>query len=154
MGKRLFLLFCLMFLISATCKSQEIGKVYSKEEAKVKFGAVIESVIFSAGDFRNILTGTEKVVMMKIVNGNVIILGDGRKVLYPQDAKVNSTDPFSLCSKSKMLELLGLSDSSTLSFEQRKEHFTISYGMSTLEDVVVCPPFCLFDANINVVIQK
>jgi hypothetical protein len=142
MGKCLFFLFCLMFLFSATCKSQEIGKIYSKADAKAAFGIVKDSVSFSADDFRKILTGTEKFVMMKLVNGKLIILGDGRKVLYPPDAKVDPNDPFSFCSKSKVIELLKLSNSSTLTFEQRNFWNTISYDTDVLEDMVVCPPWC------------
>jgi hypothetical protein len=128
-----------------TCKSQEIGKIYSKADAQAAFGVVKDSVSLSADDLRKILTGTENFVMMKVVNGKVIILGDGRKVLYPPNAKVDATDPFSFFSKSKVLELLKLSDSSTLSFELRKYWITISYGMSTLEDSLICPPWCVLD---------
>jgi len=145
MGKRLFYLCFVLFVFSATCKSQEIGKIYSKADAKAAFGVVKDSVSFSADDLRKILTGTDNFVMMKVVNGTVIILGDGRKVLYPQDAKVDAADPFSFFSKSKVLELLKLSDSSTLSFELRKYWITISYGMSTLEDSLICPPWCVLD---------
>jgi hypothetical protein len=148
MAKRLFYFCCVLFIFSATCKSQEIGKIYSKAEAKVKFGAVVDSVIFSVTDLKKILDGTEKYAMFKISKGKVVILGDKRKVLYPKDAKVDSSEAFCYLSKSKLLELLTLSDSkasvktNTVSFEMHKLYFSISNDTSTLEDVLVCPPFC------------
>ena len=144
MKNRLILLVGLFAIIAFTCKAQEIGKIYPKAEAKVKFGAVIDSVIFPVADMKKLLEGTKNYAMFKIANGKAIILGDGRKVLYPNVAKVDSSQAFCYCSKSKLLELMNTvsANTNTVSLEMHKFYFTITYGDSTLEDVLICPPFC------------
>lgn len=149
MKKRVLITLCLFVTLTIVCKAQEIGKIYPKSEAKAKFGPVIDSVAFSVSDLKKILDGTEKYAMFKVSKGTVKILGDGRKILHPKDARVDSTEAFCLCSKSKILELLNTSNANTktnadtLSIEMHQLYFTITYGDVTLEDVVVCPPFCL-----------
>jgi len=44
--------------------------------------------------------------MFKLVNGNLIVLGEGRKVLYPEETVVSDSDVFALFSSSEASELL------------------------------------------------
>jgi len=80
--------------------------------------------------------------MFNVNNGELIILGDGRKVLYPAGKVVNSTDVFYVVSKSKVIELLNLGSGTEIFFERRLKVFSITKDMNTLEESQPCPPYC------------
>jgi len=137
------LLTAIFILVFSTVSfSQTIGKIFSKEEADKLFGDVIESTSMSLCDFISNINQTQNYVMFKENNGELIILGDGRKVLYPVGKKVEPEEVFALFSKSIVVELLCLSSGDKITVEKRKEHLTVTYGLNTLEFAEWCPPNC------------
>ena len=126
------------------------GKIISKEEADKQFGPVIESVAISVGDLTALIKQTDKSVMFKIINGELHILGDGRKVLRPAGRSVKSDVEFHHYSKEIVLEIingpansaLGAAET-TLTVERRAETLTVTNGANTLEFAAMCPPFCI-----------
>jgi hypothetical protein len=134
-------LFLIVFF-SSIAFSQEIGKIYSKDEADSLFGKVIESAELSVSDLNSLLTQSQNNIMFSIVDNQLILLGDNRKVLSPTTKDVSDSDIFAVCSISKLLELLNYGDDSKISFEKRLNNPTITFGAHTLEDLVVCPPYC------------
>ena len=118
------------------------GKIVSKEEADKLFGPVIESKEISVKDLLELIKATEKAVMFKILDGELCILGDGRKTLLPA-GKVIATDiVFGHCSKEVLLELISPNVNGIAFIEQRKDKLSITCNEQTLEWVADCPPIC------------
>lgn len=140
-SKVLFLFFYI-FLFSTVSFSQTVGKIYSKEKANTLYGNVIDSTSVSLCNLISAINQTKNYVMFQIINGELIILGDGRKVLYPVGKNVSPKEVFALYSKSKMIELLCLGNGNTVTVEKRKDHLTVTFGLNTLEFGEPCPPFC------------
>ncbi|MBI3125484.1 MAG: hypothetical protein HYZ10_13890 [Ignavibacteriales bacterium] len=122
--------------------TQTIGAIFDKAEANKLFDNVIESVKMNRTELDLILSQTNNYVMFNVNNGELTILGDGRKVLYPAGKVINSTDVFYVASKSKVIELLNLGSGTDIFFERRPKVVSITKDMNTLEDVQPCPPDC------------
>ncbi len=139
---KILFLFFYVFLFSSVSFSQAVGKIYSREEANNLFGNVIDSTSISLCDLISAINQTQNYVMFQIINGELIILGDGRKVLYPVGKIVDPKEVFALFSKSKVIELLCLSSGNTVAVEKRQNHLTVTFGLNTLEFGEPCPPIC------------
>lgn len=140
-----FIFTLLLFSIlsfEGTVYSQTVGKIYSKNEADSLFGKVIESVQIKADQFESIIQQSNIYVMIRVLNGELTVLGDGRNILYPAALSVEPGDVFLLYSKSKVEELLGLSSGSAINIERRLGTTTITSGIYTLEEGWPCPPYC------------
>lgn len=122
--------------------SQSIGKLYTKEDANRLYGEVLEPVEIPAFFMEAVLKNTNDVVMFKIIKGKLVILGDDRKSLLSSDQLVSESDPFYTFSKDKVLELLKSGNSKTVVVEQRSIKLTITNGAVTLQEAIICPPFC------------
>lgn len=122
--------------------TQTIGTIFDKAEANKLFDNVIESVKMSRSELDLILSRTEKYVMFNVNNGELVILGDGRKVLYPAGKVISSSDVYYVVSKSKVNELLSLGTGTEIFFERRLKVFSITKDMFTLEEMQPCPPNC------------
>jgi hypothetical protein len=118
------------------------GKIISAEEANKLFGDVIESIKINAKELLSLIGSTDKSVMLNIINGELYILGDARKVLRPATKEVKPEIVFHHYSKEIVLELINSNTDGILSVEKRKETLTITNGANTLEFCVYCPPIC------------
>ncbi len=120
------------------------GKIVSKEEADKLFGQVIESKEISVKDLLAFVNQNEKSVMFNIIEGELHILGDGRKVLHPKGSVVKPDVVFHHYGKEVVLELLNSVDNAegSVSVERRNDKLTVTCGASTLEWGVDCPPYC------------
>jgi hypothetical protein len=132
----------IIFLTSVSTLSQTYGEIFTKDEANKRFGPVLNSVSLQTSSFQGMLNQTNKYIMLKIKDGNAIILDSNRKAIYPIGKSVNSADVFSVYSASVMNELLKLSTSENIFIEQRNSVLTVSNGAYTLEMAVWCPPIC------------
>ena len=121
------------------------GKILSKEEANKLFGAVLVSKQIPSSELKALTSNSTKIIMFKILNDDVYILGDNRKVLSPANAMVNETEPFSAYSVSIVQDLLNKGNEPTTFIEKRNEVLTITNGNFTLEYSLKCPPFCVDD---------
>ena len=119
-----------------------IGKLFKKSEADALFGAVTASAAVNSVDLAALIDQAGNDIMFKLVNGNLIVLGEGRKVLYPEGAVVSDSDVFARFSSSKASELLSTGVDDNVYVEQRGDTTTINYGDNILEDGVNCPPIC------------
>ena len=141
--KKIIVLFSfIVMLISCNGGTQTIGTIFDKAEANKLFNNVIESVKMNRSEMDLVLSQTNNYVMFNVNNGELIILGDGRKVLYPAGKTINSSDVFYVASKSKVIELLNLGSGTEIFFERRLKVFSITKDMFTLEEVLPCPPNC------------
>lgn len=132
----------LIFLFSSVNLSQTIGKIYKSDEANKLFGNVIDAISFPQSDLLQIANNTQNYLLFSLSNGELTILGDMRLVLYPVGKTVDSNEVFYVYSKSKVAELLKQSPSDKVIFEARQKTLTLSSGTSTLEEALLCPPFC------------
>ena len=136
------LVFFYVLLFTSISFPQTIGKIFSKMEADSLFGNVIDSISINQSELNSLLNKTENYIMFQINKGKLIILGDGRNVLYPVGKNVNSDEVFALFSKSKVVELLNSGKGTILIFEKRRSHLTITFDLVTLEFSEWCPPNC------------
>ena len=139
---KILFLFFYIFLFSTVSFSQTVGKIFSQEEANNLFGNVIESAPISLCDLISTINQTQNYVMFQIINGELIILGEGRKVLYPAGKTVDPKEVFALYSKSKVVELLCSSSGNMVAVEKRESHLTVTFGLNTLEESWPCPTNC------------
>ncbi|MEW6195626.1 MAG: hypothetical protein AB1521_10775 [Bacteroidota bacterium] len=122
--------------------AQNYGKIFTKVEAEKIFGKVTESQSFVRADFDKIMQGTEKTVMFKFIGGQLVILGDQRKLLYPESFKVDPKEQFYLFSKSMVDQLLLKEEALEIAVEHRQFSTTVTNRDFTLEESMICPPFC------------
>jgi hypothetical protein len=138
-----FSFFVFLFLFANICFAQTYGKLFTREEADKLFGPVVESVKITPADLKNAISQTEKYVMLRVLNGEAKILGDGRKAVFPStDIAVGTTEIYHVYSKSLVEELLTKGAGEAVYLENRKEVFSVTYGENTLEMSYLCPPIC------------
>lgn len=123
--------------------NKHAGKIISKKEAGELFGDVLVKKEIESEFLRTLCNKSVENMMFKIVDSEVIILGDNRKVIYPPEKVISEADVFSRYSKSLVIELLEKGGSDKTYIEERKEVLTISNGLYVLEFSVPCPPLCL-----------
>lgn len=148
MKKQLLFILLIQAVLFSLTNAQIAGKLFTKSEADQLFGNVIESVELDLNTAKNLMNLTSKDLLFKIQNNQLIVLDGNRNVIYPENFRmsVNENDVYKRCSISVYSELLnqklGLRSNETVKFEQRSEVFSITYGETTLEQLVTCPPIC------------
>jgi hypothetical protein len=143
MKKIVFISLIIFSFVSSNNYAQKIGRIFLKANADSLFGKVVESASISRDQLQSVLMGTDNYAMFKIIKGELIILGDARKVLSPAERKVDDAQVFSLFSKSNVLSMLDVTDVKTVLVEQREKALTISYDWVILEMAQECPPYCM-----------
>lgn len=136
--------FCLFFilLLSQTNTAQTIGKIFSAEEADELFGKVLTSVNIEASTLQDLVEKTENVLMFGIFDSELVIAGEGRKVLYPEDYQLNDEDVMHVWTIDIITDLLDKGKQDVSTVEIRSEVMTITNGLYTLEISGWCPPIC------------
>ncbi len=135
-------LLILFFLDYYSSYAQIVGVIYDKPEADQKYGTVIDSVFLRSTLLDSLTMKSGTYLMFNISEGNLYILGTGRKPLYPEGISVNPDEVFNVVSSSKVNELLDKGRNSQTYFEKRMDIFSITNGNYTLEEIAYCPPFC------------
>lgn len=120
-----------------------MGKIYSNAEANTIYGPVLNSVAISSDQLNNLANKTKNYLMFRIFNNNLIILGDNRKVLYPENAVITPQDVFRYFSISLIQKIIKDGNSSMTFIELRNNGIiSITNGIYTMEFSAECPPFC------------
>jgi hypothetical protein len=132
----------IIIISSSIAFAQTIGKIYTKDEADKLYGNVIESVQISVSEVNSLLNQTQDKIMFSILNNQLVLLGDNRKVLSATTQNISPSDVFAVYSKSKLLELLNYGNGINVYFEKRASRPTITFGLHTLEFATICPPIC------------
>ena len=132
----------LVILCFSDFYSQDIGILYTKNEADIKYGSVLESVELTKSQMESLLRKTSDCMMFRIVKGELIILGDNRNLLTSSGSFVKESDVYYMFSKSKVIELMKMGGERSLFVEQRETRLTVTCGKVTLEEAIFCPPFC------------
>tara|TARA_B100000614_G_scaffold235937_1_gene233124 strand:- start:117 stop:551 length:435 start_codon:yes stop_codon:yes gene_type:complete len=143
MYRKYVIIFLILISFIKITGQSEVGVIYSRSDAQDIFGKVDFSIGMNTDEIKQILSSTSKVIMFKIYNQKLVILGDERKVLLNQSTyNINNVDEFRLFSKSKLEELLMKGLDKYTFIELRNGVLTISNNAYTLEDSVPCPPYC------------
>jgi len=143
MYRKYVIIFLILISFVKINGQSEVGVIYSRSDAQDIFGKVDFSIGMNTDEIKQILSSTSKVIMFKIYNQKLVILGDERKVLLNQSTyNINNVDEFRLFSKSKLEELLMKGLDKYTFIELRNGVLTISNNAYTLEDSVPCPPYC------------
>jgi hypothetical protein len=143
MGKFHLVIFSIIFFCGISCSQNIVGKIYSNTEANTLYGPVLTSVSISSVQLNNFTFQTTNYLMFRILNGNLTILGDKRKVLSPMNAEVSTQDVFRYFSISLIQKIIQDGNSSITLIEQRNNGIiTITNGHYTMEVGAECPPYC------------
>ncbi len=132
----------LLIFYTVNLNSQTYGKLFTKSEADKLYGEVLETYNFNRADLINLIARTDSTVMFKFINMTPVILGDHRKLLFPDSLIISDEEKFYLYSKSTVEKLISLYDNNEISIELRESNLTITNGNTTLEESIICPPFC------------
>jgi len=123
-----------------------VGKIYSKGEADIIYGPVVTSIQISSSLLNNLTNVTTNYIMFSINNGNLHILGDQRKPLYPDGIAVDPQTEMRLFSVSLVRKIIIDGNNPYTTVEIRNNNvLTITNGNYTLEFSWLCPPNC--DSN-------
>ena len=138
-----FVFLAILFSINLCWSQTLVGKIYTKDEATNIYGPVSTSVQISSSNLNSLTDNTTNYMMFRINNGNLVILGDQRKVLYPAGAIINPLDEMRLFSVSLVKKIIIDGNDSITKIEIRNNNvLTITNGNYTLEYSWPCPPTC------------
>lgn len=145
MSKLVKILFISVMVLycNSTVFSQEVGTIFTKSEANSLLGKAVESVKIPKSQITDLMSKSVRYLMFRIVAGELKILGDNRKPLYPStDIIIDKNDPYYVASISKLKQLLDNNQEDFIYIETREKAFSITYGNSTLDSLPICPPIC------------
>lgn len=139
--------------LQAQGKFGEVGKLFTKQEAKVTFGKVIGTLTIKAQDLRKALEGAKDYVFFTIKNNRIVIRDENKNRLTEEDEWLDKGEPLYMFSKTMIMKLLQngyeKADNSVQStkaqvvyVEIRPEVLTLTAGDTTLELSLICPPIC------------
>ncbi|MCB0745373.1 MAG: hypothetical protein KDC67_15805 [Ignavibacteriae bacterium] len=140
--KYLVKLFTIIFLLNGIVLSQDIGKIFDKDEANKLYGEVIEENSVTASELDSFLSSCDKYIMFRLVNNNLTVLGDNRALIFSTENYLENDEVFHIFTKNKVVELLAKGNGGQILVQRRKEVLTVNYGTLTLEMAMNCPPFC------------
>ncbi len=156
----------LFFVVSnfsyAQGKHGDIGKLFDKHEANVLFGKVIGSVQISVNDLQNALDKGGDYIFFMVKHSHLIVANEKRETLTNDNEAIGKDEVMYVFSKSEVKKLLqaGASDSKNLDkkgsissittstatdfvwAEVRASVLTLTFGATTLEQSMACPPLC------------
>jgi hypothetical protein len=122
--------------------NQYLGEIISNQTAEKEFGSVTNSVSILSELLQSLSENTKDLMMFNILNNQLYILGDNRKILYPINAQISTDSVFKVYSKTKVMELLIQGQNKYATIENRNETITVTNGNFTLEYGSLCPPWC------------
>lgn len=133
-----------VFILYSSIHAQTYGKLYTKSEADNLYGPVLSSVTINTSDLNLIIEKANNYIMFNILNGKLVILGEGRHLLSPENIQVDEKAVFKMYSISLVKELLSKGQDKTTTIENRKNVLSITNGEYTLEYAADCPPNCIY----------
>lgn len=143
---QIFYLITIIIYLNFSAIAQQAGKIISSEEANNNFGAVGQVTLVSKSFLETMLEKAGESIMLKMTDSGLIILDAKRNVLFPKleetKLKVNKEDVFTVYNSSIVYDLLNRGEGTALEIEQRAKVLSITFGLSTLEYGIPCPPYC------------
>lgn len=123
-------------------ENQSLGEIIPRDDADQQFGTAGISKSISTNQLLKFAGMTNHLLMFNIVEENLIIMGDGRKILSPEGYTSEQETVYKVYSKTKVLELIETGGAQDNYIEFRGDTLTITNGDSTLEFGSLCPPIC------------
>lgn len=143
MSKINIVLFLIVFSFGFGYSQTIVGKLYSKTEINSIYGPVLTGVPISSAQLKSYTNNTNSYIMFRIDKGNLTILDDQRKALYPVAASVNPQDVYRYVSVSLVQKLISDGNNAVSYVELRSNGvISITNGEYSLEYMVQCPPYC------------
>jgi hypothetical protein len=143
MGICKLVLYTLFIFCSFASAQQLVGKMYTTEEIDILYGPVISSVKVSSSVLIQAVLKSDRYIMFRFSNGNLIITDDHRNVLYPSNGVAGNGDVFRYFSKEMVQNVTTMGNDVNIRIELRKDYIiTLTNGRSTLEAANLCPPYC------------
>jgi hypothetical protein len=144
MSKYLIVLLLFVFSFGFGYSQTVVGKLYSKTELNNIYGSVLTGVPISSAQLKSYTYSTDSYIMFRIDNGNLTILDNQRKALYPVGASVNPQDIYRYVSVSLVQKLISDGNNAVSYVELRSNGvISITNGEYSLEYMESCPPYCL-----------
>jgi len=123
-------------------ENDQWGKIISKETANQDFGPAVFSISVTSEQMKSFASKTSFLLMFKIIDNRLFILGDDRKPIYPEGEVPPQETVFKVFSKDKIRELLDTGGDTNNFVELRADTLTITNSDKTLEFGSMCPPWC------------
>jgi hypothetical protein len=144
MSKYLIVLFLIVFSFGLGYSQTVVGKLYSKTEVNNIYGPVLTGVPISSAQLKSYTYSTNSYIMFRIDKGNLTILDNQRRALYPVAASVNPQDVYRYVSVSLVQKLISDGNNATSYVELRNNGvISITNGEYSLEYMESCPPDCI-----------
>lgn len=142
---RVFLLiFCFLLIPQYSFSQAVAGKIITSSEADSLFGKPNYSIEFSTSQLSE-YGKHSRYLFISISDRKILITGEDRKVLYPQNYVLAGSEIFHVYSTPVISELINNSPGKPLYIEVRKDVLTLTCGDFTLEFGFLCPPYCNYD---------
>jgi len=132
----------LIVILNFQAFGQSYGIIIEKSEADELFGIVLHENRITIAEMESILSKTENFIMFYQNEEEIIIKGDGGKIIYSNTSEKSDDLIFSNFSKNLLSELLLSANEDYISLESRINVFSISTSRFTLEFSMPCPPDC------------
>jgi len=142
LSKYFSIVFIISLFVCTSIYAQEIGKLFSADEANEKFGKVIESVKVETSSVKDWINSTNDKIMFNLKGESFTVLGDSRELVYSTSRYSETNNKFHMYSKSKLIELVNKGGESTTYLENRNSVFSMRNGNVVLESAMPCPPYC------------
>jgi len=142
LGITVILLVSLSTISNAQGKLGFVGKIFSKQEAKVLFGEVKSSVELKPNLLKQALLKAKDYVVFVVKNGKLSIVNEKKQVLAGEVQAITLQETMFIFSKDKVAEFVSLIGSESIAVEERSSTTTLTAGVYTLEMSLPCPPIC------------
>jgi hypothetical protein len=150
MNKHRYILFITIIIfmgwissVNAQGRMGRVGKIFSKTEANILFGKVLDSFELSKSELRKLLLKTGNYLLVSTKNNKLVLANEKRSIINSINSfELSPREQLSIFSKELVDELLTQSISELVLVESREQVITLTSGAYTLEFSTTCPPIC------------
>ena len=153
-GTKALVLLVFSFVLISAPQAQDVkGKLFHKQEVETLFGAASTTITISRDSLETVLQNAGDNIMFMIKNNKLIIAGTDKVAFNDDSYEYAEGDIFHVFSTNIVKALLNYMNlpkdvegntvtPTEVSFAQRGEVLTVSYGDYVMEFSLPCPPVC------------
>lgn len=147
MSKKVLWIFVILLVSFSSVSNAQgklgfVGKIFGKQEAKVLFGEVKNSIQLKPNELKQALLKAKDYVVFVVKNGKISIANEKKQVLAGEVQAITGKDVLFIFSKDKVAEFVSLIGSAPIAVEERNSTTTLTAADYTLEMSLPCPPVC------------